>query len=124
MTLSPAPKPAPHTRGPYKQLQRTGPIARKTPLRAKPRTDDYGGPHARAFRETIRRRDGNLCQWCCEMSCLPLHVHHLKRVGMGGSKTANRPENVITLGSDCHDSHHRGKEPTREQLRERMEAVF
>jgi hypothetical protein len=53
-------------------------------------------------------------------ACLPLHVHHLKRVGMGGSKTANYPENAITLGEDCHELHHNGKEPTREQLRDRM----
>lgn len=104
----------------YSTLRRGGPIKRTTPLRAKRRSDDYGGPKAAAFRLSIKERDGFTCQWCRKSSCLPLHVHHLKRVGMGGSKTANRPENAITLGAPHHRSHHEGYEPTRQQLLDRM----
>ena len=40
------------------------------------------------------------CEWC---GCPATDIHHIQRRGMGGSKTADRPENLMALCRSCHE---------------------
>ena len=57
-------------------------------------------------REYVLHRDNHKCQYCKGKSKDKiLRVHHLISRQIGG----NRPENLLTLCTICHDSYHRGE---------------
>lgn len=41
-----------------------------------------------------------LCEVC---GAVATDIHHIQRRGMGGSKTADRPENLMALCRKCHE---------------------
>lgn len=59
----------------------------------------------RRIRESIIRRDKNICQVCkiaIHLTKRPAEVDHIKPIALGGSYTD--PDNLQTLCSRCHKS--------------------
>lgn len=60
-----------------------------------------------ALRQFVFEQAGYVCQWPgCDMpvdSANPLELVHLKHRGMGGSKTANTPENCRCMCRHHHN---------------------
>jgi hypothetical protein len=66
---------------------------------------------------TLERR---WCGWCGRYD-RPVHYHHIKSRGAGGGEQKG---NGIGLCDLCHDAHHRGKSPTKEQLHGKMAEII
>lgn len=68
---------------------------------------DYQNGEQKDFwnvREYVLYRDNHTCQYCKGKDKI-LNIHHLKSRQIGG----DRPDNLITLCSDCHSDYHKGK---------------
>ena len=59
-------------------------------------------PHVRIYLKAAGVSPGELIH--CEVCQAPAtDIHHIQRRGMGGSKTADVPENLMALCRSCHD---------------------
>ncbi len=78
----------------FRGYQKPGPVCR------------YYGAEWPSIRSAILARDGHCCTKCNETH--GLHVHHIQKLQSfhGDTKAANRPDNLITLCSDCHLAAH------------------
>lgn len=63
-----------------------------------------------SVKERVRKQDGHRCQLCGgdKQDAVSLHVHHIENRGMGGKKSVNVEDNLITLCSGCHGKIHPG----------------
>lgn len=99
-----------------KPLQRSGEIARTSPLRRTPlertsRLNSSGPVKAKRrdtgpcedIRETVRTRAKRKCE-ACGLSEGRMDIHHRRPRGMGGTSdpAANFPSNLVLLDRGCH----------------------
>lgn len=90
-------------------FRRIGTLARK-PWRWKP--DPEGLAFWQERRLQVYLRDGGTCQDCGgKVSRSEAHIHHIRRLGMGGSRynpkdKRNEVWNLTTLCKSCHKLYH------------------
>jgi len=96
-------------------MKRSGPIARKTPLRRSSKPMPFMREAKRAqraiFHELVMKKNGGMCQVCTDLQkTLPRfkprkadHPHHILPKGRGGS---DHPDNGIPVCFEHHKSIH------------------